>query len=45
MPESSVISAAETADPHDGRLLVLVATVGVSDAPRVPERRNLPRSR
>ena len=44
MPESSVFSAAEPADPDDRRLLVLVATVGVNDAPRVAERRDLPRT-
>jgi len=44
MPESSVISAAELDYPDDERLLVLVATVGVNDAPRVAERRDLPRT-
>ncbi len=44
MPESTVISAAEPADPHDGRLLALVTTIGVEQARRVAERKALPRT-
>ncbi len=44
MRESSVFSAAELAYPDDERLLALVATVGVKHAPRVAERRSLPRT-